>query len=86
MRVVLAASIIGAFALFAGPAFAQQDNQASAPPETTQGQLDNATDDQPPAPDTFPDSTKIPEPSESGQQIDSAPTDTAQTDDGDQPH
>jgi hypothetical protein len=84
MRVILAAAAIGALALFAGPAFAQQDTQVPVQAETTQGQLDNATDDPPPPPDTFPDSTKIPEPSESGQQIDSAPTD--QADDGGEPH
>jgi len=93
MRLVLVAATIGAFAIVAGPAFAQQDTHAPAQADSTPGQLDNATDDQASdvgtgASDAFPDSTKIPEPSESGPPIDTAPTDATQSEeaaDGDEP-
>jgi hypothetical protein len=83
MRVLLAAAAIGL--LLNGPAFAQQDDQVPPPP--TDGALGNMGDspngqigDSADASDTFPDSTRIPEPSESGP----PPADPA--DDGTQPH
>jgi hypothetical protein len=99
MRMILAAAAIGAIALLPVQALAQEDMQAPVQADSTPGQLDNATDDDQPAAqtsdagnyptDAFPDSTRIPEPSESGPPIDTAPVDTARTDAaqaGDEPH
>jgi hypothetical protein len=80
MRAILAA--LGMFVLLTGPAFAQQDDQIPPPPTT--GALGNMgdpsadqTSDSANPPDTFPDSTRIPEPSESG---------PPPADDGSEPH
>lgn len=72
MRIRQTAAIIGVIAFLAGPALAQEDNQAPASATEASSQIGGSTvgdqsiapalDDINAASDTFPDSTKIPEP------------------------